>query len=48
MQAEPLITLTQARKILGKKSEEMSDSQISELLETLQMMAESHLSNEGS
>lgn len=48
MQPEPIITVKEARKILGKKSETMSDDQVETLIDSLQVIAETSLSNQGS
>ncbi len=45
MQLDPIITVKEARKILGKKSETMSDDQVEALIDSLQLIAETLLSN---
>lgn len=48
MESQQIITVKEARKLLGKKSESMSDDQVKDLIEFLTSMAEDFLQNNGS
>lgn len=43
-----IISIKEARKLLGKRSEHMSDNQVKELINLLTSMAEDFLQNNGS
>lgn len=43
MESHLLITIKEARKILGKQSRELSDDQVREILNTLTLMARRYL-----
>lgn len=46
--ARPPITVKESRKLLGKSSESLSDTQINEIIVTLQMMARNYFDKNGS
>ena len=48
MQPNLVISVKEARKILGKKSENMTDDEIEAMIATLQSIAEPFLVNNGS
>jgi hypothetical protein len=48
LEHETPITVKEARKLLGKDSESLSDAQISEIILTLQMIARDYLHKSGS
>lgn len=43
MQRRPAISLGEARKVLGKDAEELSDVQLLEVINTLTLLAREHL-----
>lgn len=43
-----IITVKEARKLLGKDAKSLSDTQIQEIVITLQVMARKYLDNSGS
>lgn len=46
--AEPLITVKEARKLLGSDCKCMNDTQVQEIITTLRLLAQNHLYNHGS
>lgn len=48
MQTKPLITVQEARKLLGIDSKPLSDTQVQEIINTLSDMAHAYLENSGS
>lgn len=46
--AKPIISVKEARKLLGKPSEQLSDTQIGDIVHTLHLMARHYLHNSGS
>ena len=48
MESQHLISIKEARKLLGVKSYALSDNQIKELIKLLTSMAEDFLQNNGS
>lgn len=47
-EAADIITVQEARKLLGSDGKELSDDQIRDLVDTLSLMASTHLINLGS
>lgn len=45
LKLKPTITVKEARKILGLSARELSDAQVSNLIDTLQMLARNHNNN---
>lgn len=44
----PLISIKEARKLLGKESEQLEDTQVRDIIITLSLMARQYLNNSGS
>ena len=43
MQAKPPITINEARKLLGKTNVELTDNQVSEIIDALSLLAKNYL-----
>lgn len=48
MNAESVVTVSKARRILGDLATELSDDQVKEILHTLHLLAKEHLCYNGS